>query len=379
MYQMIRASAGSGKTFQLSGHFLRQLFLGHSPESILATTFTRKAAGEILGRVLLRLAAAAADGEECRRLAEFLKPAEVTQQRSQQLLAEVTRQLHRLRVCTLDSFFQQVARSLTFELGLTPGWRIVDDIEDHDLRRQAIDEVLSVDGTQDTRRMMNMLAKGRSKRSVRELINDAVSDYYGLYQQSAESAWDCIPQPPRVPSEQLLSAQHALREFCPTLPNRMQDGVTADLQRFAEGDWNKFIETGVAAKVIAGEQTYHRQEIPVEVSDLYQPLIRHVRAELLGPMAQQNRAVFSLMQRFDRAYRRVRLEQGSLGFSDITRLLVRAGQAAMGARMNFRLDSSLHHLLLDEFQDTSPEQWSILRRLTETLASDEQESSFFCV
>ncbi len=51
MHELIRASAGSGKTFQLSGHFLRQLFLGNPPETILATTFTRKAAGEILLRL----------------------------------------------------------------------------------------------------------------------------------------------------------------------------------------------------------------------------------------------------------------------------------------------------------------------------------------
>ena len=52
MHELIRASAGSGKTFQLSGHFLRQLFLGHAPETLLATTFTRKAAAEMRERVL---------------------------------------------------------------------------------------------------------------------------------------------------------------------------------------------------------------------------------------------------------------------------------------------------------------------------------------
>ena len=134
MRKLIRASAGSGKTFQLSSHFLRQLFEGHAPETILATTFTRKAAGEILGRVLLRLADAADNTQAAMKLAEFLELPDITILKARDLLVQVTRNLHRLRVCTLDSFFQQVARSLTLELGLPPGWSIIDEHTNAELR-----------------------------------------------------------------------------------------------------------------------------------------------------------------------------------------------------------------------------------------------------
>ena len=60
-HQLIRASAGSGKTFQLTNRYLALLAAGVDPGAILATTFTRKAAGEILDRVLVRLALAAGD------------------------------------------------------------------------------------------------------------------------------------------------------------------------------------------------------------------------------------------------------------------------------------------------------------------------------
>ena len=110
MHALIRASAGTGKTWQLSGHFMRQLFEGAQPETVLATTFTRKAAGEILGRVLLRLAEAAEDPKACEQLAESLQPLDVTADRATDLLHDLTRQLHRMRVSTLDSFFQQIAR-----------------------------------------------------------------------------------------------------------------------------------------------------------------------------------------------------------------------------------------------------------------------------
>ena len=55
---VIRASAGTGKTYRLSSRFLGLLAAGEPVDGVLATTFTRKAAGEILGRVLLRLAEA---------------------------------------------------------------------------------------------------------------------------------------------------------------------------------------------------------------------------------------------------------------------------------------------------------------------------------
>ncbi len=60
---VIRASAGSGKTYQLSARYLRLLLEGAPVDSILATTFTRKAAGEIQDRILARLGNAALSPE----------------------------------------------------------------------------------------------------------------------------------------------------------------------------------------------------------------------------------------------------------------------------------------------------------------------------
>ena len=98
MNQLIRASAGSGKTYQLSSHFLRRLFQGQRPDSILATTFTRKAAGEILGRVLLRLAEAALSDEKAAELQQSLEAGEISRSRALSMLGELTRSVHRLRI-----------------------------------------------------------------------------------------------------------------------------------------------------------------------------------------------------------------------------------------------------------------------------------------
>lgn len=379
MYELIRASAGSGKTFQLSGHFLRQLFEGHAPETILATTFTRKAAGEILGRVLLRLAAAAQDEEECSRLAEFMQPAEVTQQRAKELLATTTAQLHRMRVCTLDSFFQQLARSLTLELGLPPGWSIIDEHAQRKLRQEAIDAVLAQQMPKDAQRLMQMLAKGRSKRSVRDLIDDTVLQFHDLFLLTDANAWNQIPRPKRLTRQELEAAFHDIAASTPYDNKRVIKAVREDVERARAGQWDKFIDKGLAGKVFEKDPTYYRKPLPEDLVEAYEPLLTHARAELLEIVAQQTKATYSLIDRFDREYSRLRAEHGWMGFNDVTRRLAHSEGAATGEQMNFRMDSSLQHLLLDEFQDTSPDQWRILKRLAMKIAEQPDDTSFFCV
>ena len=343
MKRLIRASAGSGKTFQLSGHFLRQLFKGDRPETILATTFTRKAAGEILGRVLLRLAEAAEDPKAAKRLGEFLTPVKVTSEISRALLSDVTRHLHRLRVCTLDSFFQQVARSLTLELGLPPGWSIVDEHTDRELREQSIDAVLSQHIPQDAQNLMQMLAKGRSKRSVRDLIDDTVSNYHELFLLTDDDAWNKLPQYNRLTQQQREQAQRDL--YAAPLPTdkRFIKARAEDMERFQSELWDEFIEKGLASKVLSGDHNYYGKPINDEIVEIYERLLTHARAELLERLSLQMKAIRNLMSRFDREYTRLRSEHGWLRFNDVTRILARSAGAASGQRMSFRLDSSIRN------------------------------------
>ena len=110
---VIRASAGTGKTYQLASRFLQLLDADVPPESILAATFTRKAAGEILERILLTLARAASDDDQLAKLASAIGSPHLTRERSRELLARMTRRLHRLQVGTLDSFFAKLASSFS--------------------------------------------------------------------------------------------------------------------------------------------------------------------------------------------------------------------------------------------------------------------------
>src|SRR5262245_29965163 len=140
---VIRASAGTGKTYQLAVRYISLLAAGARPEEILATTFTRKAAGEILDRVLYWLAKAAADEKERATLAEAIGIKSLSREKCRELLMAALRRLHVLRVGTLDSFFLQFAMSFGQELGLPPGWSICEEVADALLRDEAIELVLS--------------------------------------------------------------------------------------------------------------------------------------------------------------------------------------------------------------------------------------------
>ncbi|MCA9064052.1 MAG: UvrD-helicase domain-containing protein [Planctomycetaceae bacterium] len=378
-HRLIRASAGTGKTFQLSGHFLRQLFEGNAPETILATTFTRKAAGEILGRVLLRLADAAADQDAAITLRQQLGLDHVNRQAAAELLVSVTRQLHRMRICTLDSFFQQVARSLTLELGLTPGWSIVDEHIDAELRQQAVDAVLSQHVALDSRRLMQMLARGRAKRSIRDLINETVDSYYDLYQLTRREAWDQIQVPQRLTTarrEQLIRDLYA----CDLPPDSKAIAARSrDVEQYQAGNWEAYLSSGLSAVVFKGGNTYYRKPLPDDLIEVYRELNQHAIAEILDQLARQTKATWDLISRFDKEYSRLRAEHGWMRFGDVTRALAMASREASGDRMSFRLDGAIRHLLLDEFQDTSVDQWKILKRLAASVDAQYADSSFFCV
>jgi len=376
-HQLIRASAGSGKTYRLSGHFLRQLFLKNPPETILATTFTRKAAGEILGRVLTRLAKGAESDAEATKLAAALELPQLTAATASELLTQLTRNLHRMRVCTLDSYFQQAARSMTLELGLMPGWSILDEHLDQELREQSIDAVLSQQQPDDAQNLMHMLAKGHSKRSVRELIDSTVRDFHELFQRTTEGAWQLIPAGRRLTEDRQQQLLNAMLNVELT-DKRFIKARDADIQRFRDRDWDGFAATGMAKGVLSGDCKFYGKPISDPLCDIYRELNQHAAAELLQRWSQQMQAIRSLIARFDREYAKLRTEQGWMRFGDVTRVLAQSA-AADGERLNFRLDSSLRSLLLDEFQDTSSDQWAILRRLTESIVSQGSRGSIFCV
>ena len=374
---VIRASAGTGKTYRLAVRFIGLLAAGARAEEILATTFTRKAAGEILDRVLHRLAKAAADEKERVKLAEEIGDKGLTREKCRELLIVTVRRLHALRVGTLDSYFLQVAMSFGQELGLPPAWSICEEQEDRLLRDEAIELLLSRGKLADLLTLVHSLTKGAAARSVSRLVRDTVTSLFELYRETTAEAWQQIAVCNGCEAAELEEALEAIGALA--LENKRMDGARGeDVERFRAGNWEKFIGTGLASKVLSGECSFYGKPLPPDLVKLYQRLLKHVESILVGQVARQTEATRDLLARFAEHYHTLQLEERALRFSDVTFKLAECAARVELERLAFRLDGGVRHLLLDEFQDTSPAQWRVLRPLAETVTK-RAGGSFFCV
>ncbi len=389
-HEVVRASAGTGKTYTLAARYLGLLARGVSADTILATTFTRKAAGEILGRVMLRLALAAQDRDEAVKLAHDVGDNALTPQRCRAVLVGLSGRLHRVWVSTIDRFFHRIAGCFHLELGLSAHIQVV---EDHDpaivyLRRRAIESMLGDDDLPTLMGLLRHLEHGDAVHSVIGSIEKIVTgDLYEAYRHNPEAGlWDRLEVPDGLLKPPALAeAIDRLRGLTGCLPTtkRWVDAWKDNREAAEQRRWDRFLDKGLANKIASGDPAYYGRLIPEAVVASYQPLVGHAQAYLIESVAQQTRATYQLLSHFDAHFTQLRHEHGVLLYSDIPMRLAR-GLLGMGpgllAEMVYRLDTRVGHLMLDEFQDTSVEQWRVLGPFAEEVcAYGDGSRTFFCV
>ena len=383
----IRASAGTGKTYQLTKRYLGLLAAGERPDRILATTFTRKAAGEILERVLQRLAKAAMDADERGKLGGEIGVPKLAEDRVKALLAVLLRSLHRLRICTLDSFFLQIAGSFGLELDLSPGWRILDEPEDRRLRHAAVLAMLRGAEWKALLTILQSRYAGELRRPVADEIQTVVRGLHELYldTEDAPGAWSALPDLPDADPAGVRAAAEALA--CAEAP-KTQKGApnavwTKALAKCADaaerGDWEAFAAEGLVAAALAGRK-FARLEVPPPLREACNALAVQARAHFHRMLRARTASARGFLEWFDRVHAGLQRERGGLRFGDVTRVLADAALKERLADVYYRLDGRIVHLLLDEFQDTSLPQWRVLEPFAEEVVAHADGShSFFCV
>lgn len=391
-WEMVLASAGSGKTYRLSGRVIGLLAQGESIESILATTFTRKAAAEILERVLIRLAKGACDADLALKLGEDVRlpgderpAAEILDQDAcRLLLGKLLRNLHRFNVGTLDSFFMRVAGCFSAELGLAPGWRIADESTMARVRGDALDALLSAETPEEMMALLRLMAGGESGKGVHSSLQGKVATLLALARDvdpTVASPWS--PDFAGVACDTMLSAaerarrRHSLAgKFEKVAPPLTRGGKPdsrwrVEILRLAatarQGRWQDFFAKGLGAKLVAeghvtpgGEIEFYRKN----PDDLLAPLLDEAcalaREELAVELRQQSEALGRLTDHYREAFAARQRQEGAYGYEDVTEALRADSILHREDDLRFRLDGRIRHLLLDEFQDTSLPQWDVL-------------------
>ncbi len=395
---VVRASAGTGKTYQLTARMLRILLQGAAPETILATTFTRKAAGEILARVLVTLAKAGdpSDPESLAALRQQIGLPNLPASRCRTLLQDLVANVHRLRISTLDSLFSMLARALPFELGLPPAWRLTDEVEEEWLRERAINELIATAESTELRTLLAMLGGGRVVRSVARELDQVVSAAYATQRLCQSDVWNEV-KPGKMPApadvRAMIDAFRAAELPQKSLVKRLRE--VADLAE--QSAWDELADDTLLANIDKARRSrtevkFGRAKFPDDLNDHFDVLHAAVKSRVLTLLSAQNQATGSLLQTYESRIRLLKEAGRSLGFDDVAvrlaehfaTLLESSGKGLL----EHRLDGAIDHLLLDEFQDTAPVQWSVLRpiamRTTQPTAHGDGDTlavdrSFFCV
>lgn len=378
---VIRASAGSGKTFQLTNRYLRLLLAGVPAETILAATFTRKAAGEILDRALTRLAAAALSDERCRALSRDLfgdGPA-LPRRALLDLLTTLVRKFQTLNVSTLDSFVMRTAGGFALELGLPPGWHIVEESEDLRHLNTAVRLALSNFKLSDTLTLLNLLFKGETVRSLAAQLYTLSRELLPVYRATGAEQWARLNFRKPLTDAELLERLERLKNAplpmtagdpkkkTPARVHALARKALDKMVRTAEAqDWRECCGSGFAKAVLSGSTTYSSKPLDPELIAAVDAVLDQVRTLEINQLAHQTRATRETLRRVIETFETIKNAEGAFRFDDLTFRLANA-ESREPEQTDFRTDTPVRHLLLDEFQDTSLAQWKILRPIAESL------------
>ncbi len=430
---IIKASAGTGKTFAIATRYLQLLIFGKAePERILALTFSRAAAQEIYDKILERLWKAsgadvetegktakeietekydAADKEREHLLedlsAEQRKQAEAAADWSPAFFASLLRRIiaaqHHDTIATLDSFIQRIVRSFPIEMGFQKDLSVLDDYGRERAIEKAVEEVLSANG--DDAGVGDDFQAAQNNAAVRSGLSQvrAAAKTWGefLREHCKKDSWSADSMRAVLGIE--ADSQMPDLSAVPTTgrcgkngqPLDLPDKVVDRIRKFSKG----LIEENDLFKTQPGECLRHFLDDPLATSFTPPPppsgktpvttefgqegakalraAARWMVSMVLNPKLEVVAAKMRLAKAVERAYDVATRRRGLLTFTDFTDCQAGNETSEKGLalqNLQFRLDSRFDHWALDEFQDTSMRQWDCLRRLVDEALSGDGRS-----
>jgi len=401
----VTANAGSGKTKTLIDRVARLLLAGASPDEILCVTYTKAAAAEMQNRLfgLLGDWSVCADPELRVQLADLegrassdYKPGELSAARA--LFARALETPGGLRIQTLHAFCEKLLRRFPLEAGISPGFEVLDDLAAAQLAKSArlglARQVLKGDGR---------IAEAYARLSV-DMAFDAFESLFDDFTARAGELRDAIdsagaaggleavvwttltglPQPldpdaARAELEDMSAGPSpetwlAIADGLDVKGAGVNAGKLRDVLRQTQGkpalaDLRSILVTAQfkPQRGIGGDKTLQhapdlKAELDAEIERLHTVFIREKQAAA----GRRTLDILLLAEAWLTAYAIEKAHSGKLDFGDlIDRTLALTRDSQMAAWVLYKLDQGLAHVLVDEAQDTSPAQWSILRQLTE--------------
>ncbi|MBB3192814.1 UvrD-helicase domain-containing protein [Roseateles terrae] len=379
---VVEACAGAGKTWMLVSRILRALLDGTQPQDIVAITFTRKAAGEMRERL----------NEWLHEFAHCDDAGRVTALRQRGLseaeahalapaLAGLQQRLlqgaRAVEIRTFHAWFSQLLRAAPLELlqaqGLSPELQLLEDESDlmpelwHRFHTAVLaDAALLADYeslclTQGRNRLTGWLLSAFAKRVEIRLAHQS-----GRLLESMPDAEDVAPE--------FAAYEHPMQAFAVLRRELQAQAVVLGGMKAAGA---KKAATGVEQALLLEDDA----ALPAIRAALFTADGNPRKAlgdapELMQVLDQLSRLQLALDQRQARVwhrqmcglalvlldqFERLKRERGLVDMNDLERgALALLGDAGLAGWVQERLDAQVRHLLIDEFQDTSPLQWHAL-------------------
>ncbi|MBQ6137525.1 MAG: UvrD-helicase domain-containing protein, partial [Kiritimatiellae bacterium] len=375
---LIEASAGTGKTQALAERLIELVKGGVEPHEIVALTFSRAAAGEIFERFVSLLADRVAGRGE-----------------SAALLRRVVSTQHLSQIGTLDSFLMRIVRFFPLELGLDGEVEIMDEYRaGQELGRISFGILRRTD--RNTRRAFaeafSLAMDGEDVRSFADSYRGFVETWHErVLAHPDPRAWgDCAaiwggtPDWAETDEARLARLAGALEGLCDNAKWPEFAAWTRDFRGSFDGIKGfakKFVEMGAEAFAHATvDVTFNRKAYSFggAQAKAIRDALRGVYGYVVRRRLALARGVYTLISAYEAEYAAKVRGRGRLRFDDVPRLLASLGEDVRLA-LEYRLDARIRAWALDEFQDTSREQWKALGPLVEEAKQSAGEKSVFVV
>ncbi len=420
MNATVSASAGTGKTWLLVTRIIRLLLADAEPGSILALTFTRKAAAEMQMRLQERLyQMATADDEELRTLLKQ-SGSPITSEtinKSRELYEKLLHANFQVRLQTFHSFCQDILSHFPLEADITPGFELTENTAL--LQQQAWEELFAeatrnaqgtlandldvlmqaCNGPANTKTALNSMLGHRSDWwAFSEHKKDAAA--YASEQLRLQLLIDTETEPyshffSTIKRDDLTRFSSLLREHQTktNLAHAEQIEHALQEQNLDESTFKLLEPVFLTAKREPRSRKSSRAQA-ASMGDENEALFLNLHAQICASMQNTletarrlrsleiNAVWFRTGQRYIDLYQKLKREQRLLDFTDLEWSCYRLLNDADNAHwVQYKIDQRIDHVLIDEFQDTNPTQWQLITPLLEEIAAGttERARSFFLV
>jgi ATP-dependent helicase/nuclease subunit A len=382
----LEASAGTGKTRVLVDRYVNLLRAGVDPANVLAITFTRKAAAEMRDRIMASLRTAAERGELSRARWRELRDRTAD-----------------IAISTIDAFCLSLLREFPLEAGLDPGFSMADDTEVPRLVDESLDRTLRIcrgvaREDEHVALVFAQLGDRRARAGLAALLNRRVVAPVVLdrYLANGPRELTCATVARRAGLaliEVFRSMRGGLDRFLETGPHdpvfQLFSAQLTRLQQALDADGDAIDPASIQAAYARAREHFLTQEgeprtrLSCSKAEFFSPADWQTHRDLVvghAPAVRQayrgfrrdlnvlvSRGVRRMFAIAESEYQRTLRSHAVLDFSEVLlRALELLRQMEEFSQSRYRLEARYHHVLVDEFQDTSRAQWELVSLLVQS-------------